>query len=270
VDTLVEGVHFPANYSAAHLGWRSLAVAASDLAAMGANPTCFTLALTLPEADPDWLQAFSGALARASERFGLALAGGDTTRGPRAITLQVHGDVPDGQALLRSGARAGDWVCVSGTLGDAGAALDYLEAENPTSDQAAVLERYHAPVPRLALGMQLRGFASAAIDISDGLLADLGHLLESSGVGARIDPSAVPVSAALSRLQGPQAALRLALQAGDDYELCVTVPAEAWQALPDAVKKQLTIIGKVIEEQGLSGVDVSATAGGYDHFGSRA
>ncbi|MGM0769434.1 MAG: thiamine-phosphate kinase [Pseudomonadota bacterium] len=268
VDTLVEGVHFPAGYDPRHLGWRALAVAASDLAAMGAHPVCFTLALTLPAADPDWLDGFSHGLSRAAGRFGLALAGGDTTRGPLTITLQVHGEVPEGEALLRSGARADDLVCVSGVLGEAGAALQCLEQRQPTPDQQTLLRRYHTPQPRLELGEQLRGVASAAIDISDGLVADLRHILEASGVGAELNASAVPVSAVVCRLVGAEQALNLALGAGDDYELCVTVPPKAWAAMPGALRTELTIIGKVVEGAGLFGLGSAATASGYDHFGS--
>lgn len=269
VDTLVEGVHFPAGYNPEHLGWRALAVAASDLAAMGAQPVCFTLALTLPEASPQWLDRFSRGLARASRAFGLELAGGDTTRGPLTLTLQVHGEVPAGGAILRSGAAVGDYVCVSGVLGEAGAALDYLDTASPSSDQLIVLKRYHSPVPRLDLGMALQGVASAAIDISDGLLADLGHILEASAVGAELDSQAVPVSSAVSRLKGREEALRLALEAGDDYELCVTIPPALWESLPESVRRQLSIIGKVVAGSGIQGVDRVLVAGGYDHFGSK-
>lgn len=269
VDTLVEGVHFPFGYDPEHLGWRSLAVAASDLAAMGAQPVCFTLALTLPEASSEWLERFSRGLSRASRAFGLELAGGDTTRGPLTLSLQVHGEVPSGAALLRSGAEAGDFLCVSGALGAAGAALDYLDSVSPSEDELAVLERYHSPVPRLDLGMALRGLASAAIDISDGLLADLGHILEASGVGAELDCQAVPVSSAVTRLKAPAEALRLALEAGDDYELCVAIPPGLWRSLPEAVRSQLTIVGKVVSGSGIAGIESALMAGGYDHFGSK-
>lgn len=269
VDTLVEGVHFPAGYDPEHLGWRSLAVAASDLAAMGAQPVCFTLALTLPEASPEWLERFSRGLFRASRAFGLELAGGDTTRGPLTLSLQVHGEVPIGEAMLRSGAGVGDYLCVTGTLGEAGAALDYLDSVSPAEDERAVLERYHAPVPRLDLGTALRGVASAAIDISDGLLADLGHILKASGVGAELDCQAVPVSSAVSRLKGREEALRLALEAGDDYELCVAVPPDLWKGLPEAIRAQLSIIGKVVAGSGITGVEGVLVSGGYDHFGSK-
>lgn len=268
VDTLVQGVHFPEHYAPENLGWRSLAVAASDLAAMGADPVCFTLAMTLPEANADWLADFSSGLSAASRRFGLTLAGGDTTRGPLTLTLQVQGTVPSGGAIHRSGARPGDVICVSGTLGNAGAALAILDLESPTADQAELLRHYHAPQPRLALGLALRGKASAAIDISDGLTADLGHLLHASGVGGGIDSARLPLSDALVALRPD--AIDLALYAGDDYQLCVTMPTASLEALPDSIRNQLTVIGRVREGSGLTvdGQSNPAKLGGYDHFGA--
>lgn len=268
VDTLLEGVHFPSDYAPEYLGWRALAVAASDLAAMGAEPVCFTLALTLPEASAPWLAGFSEGLARAGRAFGLTLAGGDTTRGPLTISIQVHGTVAAGKALLRSGARAGDLVCVTGPLGDAGAALDYLAEPEPSALQQAVLASYHFPEPRLELGQQLAGKASAAIDISDGLLADLQHILDASGVGAELDCDKVPVSPELAQLKG-EAARALALTAGDDYQLCLTISASALTELPEPVRDQLTVIGRTRAEPGLVLVGAGADyhTYGYDHFG---
>lgn len=268
VDTLVEGVHFPLNYSPYNLGWRALAVATSDLAAMGAQPVCFTLALTLPAPDPDWLSGFAKGLAKASAAFGITLAGGDTTRGPLTITLQVHGTVAEGQALRRSGAQPGDLVCVTGALGDAGAALDYLDEPEPTPTQQAVLSRYHYPQPRLALGQQLAGKASAAIDISDGLLADLQHILDASGVGAELEAGKIPLSAALVQLQGERA-LELAMSAGDDYELCLTIAPEELAGLDVQIQSQLTVIGQIQRQPGLrvTGADSSYHQQGFDHFG---
>ncbi|MGP9833730.1 thiamine-phosphate kinase [Marinobacter sp. NSM] len=268
VDTLVEGVHFPANYSPFCLGWRALAVATSDLAAMGATPVCFTLALTLPEAEPEWLADFAHGLAKASDAFGISLAGGDTTRGPLAVCIQVHGTVTQGSAIRRSGARPGDLVCVSGPLGAAGAALDFLGATNPGVDQQAILARYHFPEPRLVLGQQLVGRASAAIDISDGLLADLEHILEPSGVGAELDAKNVPMLPELRRIKGA-AALSLALTAGDDYELCVTIPPDQYAALAPEAQVGLIIIGRVQQESGLrvTGAEMTESPAGFDHFG---
>ncbi|WP_303291758.1 thiamine-phosphate kinase [Marinobacter sp. SS5-14b] len=267
VDTLVEGVHFPLDYPPEYLGWRALAVATSDLAAMGAEPVCFTLALTLPAADPEWLAGLAAGLAKASAEFGIALAGGDTTRGPLTITLQVHGTVVEGQALRRSGAQPGDMVCVTGPLGDAGAALDFLGAPKPTAAQQAVLLRYHYPQPRLLIGQKLAGKASAAIDISDGLLADLQHILDASGVGAELDAATVPLSPALSQLKADHA-LAFALSAGDDYELCVTIAPDMLAGLDPSVRNQLTVIGRIHRERGLSvaGCDDAERHQGFDHF----
>lgn len=270
VDTLVQGVHFPFDYSPDYLGWRALAVAVSDLAAMGARPVCFTLALTLPDAEAGWLKAFSEGLARACKAFGIALAGGDTTRGPLTITIQVHGTVENGRALYRSGAKPGDLICVSGTLGAAGAALDYLAEPAPSPAQLALLSRYHFPQPRLALGQQLAGRASSAIDISDGLLADLGHILDASCTGARIDTAAIPMMAELVTLKGENAR-NLALAAGDDYELCITIPPAAFDILENSVARELTVIGEITSEPGLQ-LSGPASCGvqGYDHFGRPA
>lgn len=272
IDTLVEGVHFPRDYDPGHLGWRALAVAASDLAAMGADPVCFTLALTLPRNQASWLEPFARGLQRAAEGFGLALAGGDITRGPLTLSLQVHGSVPAGQVMCRSGARPGDLVCVSGTLGDAAAALDWLDEADPGPAAQALLQRYHAPCPRLALGSLLRGRATAAIDISDGLLADLGQILASSGVGARIHASRLPLSAPLLRLH-PQQAQAFALRGGDDYELCFTLPSELLAAISAGTGVPVTVLGEITAGAGLVLVDVdgteaSASTGGYDHFGA--
>src|SRR5690554_1202917 len=267
VDTLIEGVHFPLNYSSSCLGWRALAVAVSDLAAMGADPVCFTLALSLPQVDHDWLAGFGQGLARASDAFNIRLAGGDTTRGPLTITVQVHGTVPQGRALLRSGAQPGDKVCVSGCLGNAGAALDYLDLATPDALQAEILASYHQPCPQLGLGAALAGKASAAIDISDGLLADLQHILAASGVGAELDAGAVPLSPALRQLQ-PERALDLALTAGDDYQLCVTIAPAVLAGLPAAIRGRLSVIGTIVPGTGvaLKGSDRDHRLEGYDHF----
>ncbi|WP_373001335.1 thiamine-phosphate kinase [Marinobacter sp.] len=269
VDTLVEGVHFPRNYRPDHLGWRALAVAASDLAAMGADPECFTLALTLPVVDELWLEGFACGLKSASDAFGLELAGGDTTSGPLTLSLQVHGTVEQGSGIRRSGARPGDLIAVSGTLGNAGAALDYLPDPNPSADMLAVLEHYHRPWPRLDLARAVRQYANAAIDISDGLLADLGHILAASEVGGRVESARLPLSPALTRLKGDMA-VDYALRSGDDYELCLCFSPENWERAPESLKSQLTVIGFVEAEPGLylDGVDcrLEAVPAGFDHF----
>ncbi|MEE2651242.1 MAG: thiamine-phosphate kinase [Pseudomonadota bacterium] len=270
VDTLVEGVHFPRHYAPAKLAVRSLAVCISDLAAAGAHPEAFTLALTAPELNESWLAEFSRVLAAEAERYGVSLVGGDTTRGPLCLSLQVMGSVPRGQALLRNGARPGDLVYVSGELGGARAALDYLETLSPTDAQQSYLQRYHSPLPRLALGQALRGVANAAVDISDGLVADLGHILRASGVGATIYTDRLPVAMGLRDVAK---GVDYALSGGDDYELCFTVPEE-YQAHLRALEKTLALplhcIGEVVDGAGLKCLDaegvVYETAAGYQHF----
>lgn len=270
VDTLVEGVHFPLHYSPDVLAHRALAVAVSDLAAMGADPVCFTLALTLPQSDAPWLRSFGKGLAAAAQAFGIALAGGDTTRGPLSLSVQVHGTVPKGQALLRSGAHPGDRVIVSGTLGDAAEALAWLESSTVAEPVERLLERYHRPTPRLSLGQYLRGKATAAIDVSDGLLADLSHILDHSGCGARIDTSRLPLSADLRAAAGERA-LERALYGGDDYELVFTVPEKLWPTIQENAPLPVTMIGDVVAVPGLqchhAGSNVPVKARGYDHFG---
>lgn len=267
IDTLVAGVHFPVGYEPNRLGWRALAVATSDLAAMGADPVCYTLALTLPDADETWARSLCDGLREASLAFGIALAGGDITRGPLTLSLQVHGTVPEGKAIGRHGAKPGDLVAVSGPLGGAAAALNWLGEESPPASAQGFLARYHRPVPRCDLGRRLRSVASAAIDISDGLVADLGHVLEASGVGARLEQDRIPRT-----FGAAQATLEQALYGGDDYELCVTLPPAILQRLPDGVADELTVIGEVCRGEGLRLMLVNGVieeipgAAGYDHF----
>jgi thiamine-monophosphate kinase len=227
-DTLVAGVHFPSATPPAAVGHRALAVNLSDLAAMGARPAWALLALTLPQADAGWLAEFAAGLGGLARAHNVALVGGDTTRGPLTVTLQLLGWVPRGAALTRSGARAGDELFVSGTPGDAGAGLALLEGRlaAPAAAAAYLRERFLAPAPRVALGERLRGFASACIDVSDGLLGDAGKLAAASGAGLTLEFEALPVSAPLEETLGPDAARELALTAGDDYELCFSVRPE--------------------------------------------
>jgi thiamine-monophosphate kinase len=225
MDTLVAGVHFPPVTPAAAIGHKALAVNLSDLAAMGAEPAWATLALTLPEPDPDWLEAFASGFFALAGRHGVQLIGGDTTRGPLSVSVQAHGFAPPGQSLRRLGAQPGDRIYVTGTLGDAGLALGL-----PESAAAELRSRLDYPEPRLEAGSLLRGLASAVIDISDGLLADLGHLLEGDDLGASLQVDELPRSsafgAALQGLDSVPAGLyyELPLSGGDDYELCFTVP----------------------------------------------
>lgn len=275
VDTLVAGVHFFADVDAFRLGQKALAVNLSDLAAMGATPAWFTLALTLPEADTDWLKSFSAGIADSAGQYDLQLVGGDTTRGPLAITIQITGFVAADSALRRDAARPGDKIFVSGSLGDAGAGLllkqGKLSAANLTkADQQFLLDRLECPIPRNGLVSQLLEDVKAAIDISDGLLADLQHILTASQVGAVIDTNTLPLSSALQKLPA-ELAKKLALTAGDDYELCFTVPVEKAAALEKKLSGQITCIGEVTAAQGLTLLPKDSQQHldkkpGYDHF----
>ena len=267
VDTLVEGVHFPNGVPASAIGWKALAVNLSDLAAMGAEPAAALLALTLPGDDAGFVDEFTAGFCALADTHRVALVGGDTTRGPLAASVTVMGYVPKGVALTRSSARPGDDVWVTGTLGDAAGALALMRRDDahpptaspsvdasrsPSSDAVEALrERLDRPVPRLGAGRALRGVATACIDVSDGFLADLGHVLAMSGVGADIDVDALPASPAL--LQAfPDIDARRALQlsGGDDYELCFAAPAEqrhAVQAALDAAGTPVARVGRITE-----------------------
>ncbi|MDZ3995192.1 thiamine-phosphate kinase [Pseudomonas sp. Teo4] len=270
-DTLVAGVHFPAICDPYLLGQRSLAVAASDLAAMGATPIAFTLALTLPDVGPDWLAAFAEGLSKMAHRCHISLIGGDTTRGPLSINVTVFGRVPAGQALRRSGARPGDLLCVGAPLGNAAGALPLVlgEREAPAELAEPLLSHFWSPMPQLSLGLMLRGRATAALDISDGLLADCGHIAKASGVALEVNLAQVPVSAALQAFLGQEAAQWAALTGGDDYVLAFTLPPEALSALQSAVA--VHVIGRVLEGQGVTlrdpqGQDITPVQRGYQHF----
>lgn len=271
-DTLVAGVHFPDPCDPFLLGQRALGVSASDLAAMGATPLAFTLALTLPDVSADWLQAFAQGLNLMAQGCSMRLIGGDTTRGPLSITVTVFGRVPAGQALTRSGARIGDLLCVGGPLGDGAGALPLVlnqrSAEASTSQ--ALLARYWSPQPQLALGQALRGKATSALDISDGLLADCGHIALASGVGLLVERDKLPMSDALLAFFGHDAAQQAALTGGDDYVLAFTL---APTYLPDLLAQgwPISVIGRVVEGQGVSlvdgqGQDVTPIIRGYQHF----
>lgn len=275
IDTLVEGVHFFADVEPHALGYKALAVNLSDLAAMGADPAWFTLALTLPDYNSAWLKGFSSGLAKAAKATGIQLVGGDTTRGPLTISIQVHGLVNAGQALRRDGAKPGERIYVSGTLGDAGAALKHrLEAWSPEilddSDWTALQQRLEYPTPQNELARTIRHFASAAIDISDGLLADLSHILKRSAVGAKLLTQQLPLSSSMKKLP-QELATELALSSGDDYELCFTVPPELVPKFEQRCS-DVTCIGEITSESGLrlvdaDGQEITATIRkGYDHF----
>ena len=275
IDTLVGGVHFLQDANPYAIGWKSLAVSLSDLAAMGAEPAWATLALTLPEASTSWLAAFSRGLFDLADQYGLALVGGNTSRGPLSITVQAHGFVPQGTALCRRGAAVGDLIYVTGTLGDAAVGLDLCLGHEPASVAPTardyLLTRLNQPEPRVAVGLALRGIASSAIDLSDGLVADLGHVLLASGVGATVDLARIPRSAALKGLIIPWEKV---VGGGDDYELCFTVPPNRQGQLEAALHDvgcAYTPIGVITSRNGLEWCDATGqavviAATGYRHF----
>ena len=282
-DMLVEGRHFFSDVSPYSLGHKALAVNLSDLAACGATPVAFTLALALPSIDEAWLQEFSRGLWALADAHDCELIGGDTTQGPLNICITVFGEVPRGRALLRSGAQVGDDIYVSGTLGDARLALEALQGkrELPADVLAYARQRLELPTPRVALGTALRGIATSAIDVSDGLAGDLGHVLKASGVGARVDAeitinliAAYPFIHWSKAIFEPQKQLEMALSGGDDYELAFTAPPAARQAVQVAsVSSQtpVTRIGVVEAEPGLRLIDghgepVNAQFASFDHF----
>jgi thiamine-monophosphate kinase len=276
IDTLVSGTHFFPDCDPEALGHKALAVGLSDLAAMGAEPAWATLALTLPAElvarHPDWVAAFARGLGELARLHGVRLVGGDTTRGPLSVTVQVHGLVPEGVAIRRSGARPGDLVYVSGTLGDAGLALRRILRGGPVDeDLRRHLER---PAPRVALGLALRGLATAMIDLSDGLAADLGHILESSGAGAELWLESLPLSPAVAEAVAADAERTLPLASGDDYELCFCVPparSKEVLGLTERCGCPLTWVGRIREDGGLRCLDADGNVIrlghlGFDHF----
>jgi thiamine-monophosphate kinase len=272
VDTLVEGVHFPANTAPAAIGHKALAVNLSDLAAMGAIPAWFLMALTLPAENQIWLDEFAGGMAELAGRSGINLVGGDTSSGPLSISITVLGLVEKGKAMTRSGACPGDLVAVSGTLGAAANALSVLRQKNsPCPDDQKALD---FPLPRLGTGRALQGLATSCIDLSDGLVADLGHILEQSGVGASIELGRLPTPGSLNAL-GEESRWPLQLSGGDDYELCFTIPRGSENRLKEislTTGVELTVIGTI---HGRSGVELLTPQGelfrpdvtGYLHFG---
>ncbi len=278
-DTMVVGVHFPADTAPADIGWKALAVNLSDVAAMGAEPAWALLALTLPDPDARFLEAFADGFAELARVHDVALVGGDTTQGPLTVTVTVLGSVPIGQALTRGGARAGDAVFVTGTLGDAAGALRLIGDRGPgTGDRGPagtqLLARMNRPEPRIAAGVALRGIAGACIDVSDGLLADLGHICAASGVAAEVDADALPVSDALSATFERTACRDLALAGGDDYELCFTAPAARETELVATLDRAgcgATRIGRIAAGAGIRVTDaeghpVESPQAGWEHF----
>ncbi|EAO9788408.1 thiamine-phosphate kinase [Salmonella enterica] len=276
-DTLVAGNHFLPDIDPADLAYKALAVNLSDLAAMGADPAWLTLAITLPEVDEPWLEAFSDSLFELLNYYDMQLIGGDTTRGPLSMTLGIHGYIPAGRALKRAGAKPGDWIYITGTLGDSAAGLAVLQNRLLVSEETDAhyfIKRHLRPTPRILHGQALRDIASAAIDISDGLISDLGHIVKASGCGAKVDVDALPKSAAMMRHVDAGQALRWTLSGGEDYELCFTVPELNRGALDVAIGQlgvPFTCIGQMSADvEGLSfvrdGMPVTFDWKGYDHF----
>lgn len=277
-DTLVSGIHFLPDIDPADLAYKALAVNVSDLAAMGADPAWLTLALTLPSVDESWLKAFSDSLFEQLDYYDMQLIGGDTTKGPLSMTLGIHGYVPVGRALKRSGAKPGDWIYVTGTPGDSAAGLAILQNRltvSDESDNAYLVKRHLRPTPRILQGQALRDLASSAIDLSDGLVSDLGHILKASECGARIDLDALPYSEAMQRHVDGEQAMRWALSGGEDYELCFTVPELNRGALDVALGHlgvPFTCIGQMSADvDGMhfqrGGDVVTFDYKGFDHFG---
>lgn len=269
-DVLNEGVHFPPGTPAKAIGHKALAVNLSDLAAMGAQPRWFTMTLSLVRANDDWLASFTEGLFALADQHDIALIGGDTVSGPLSIGIQAMGEVPKGGALRRAGAQPGDRILVSGTIGDAALALQGIQQGE---DQPVLRERLEWPQPRIALGQALRGLATSCIDLSDGLCADLGHILEASGCAATINSNQVPLSEAYRKSAGDN--VLPALTGGDDYELCFTVPADSVVDLDELsaeLELPLTEIGTIKEGSGLTVLDdygqsIPLPHPGYEHFG---
>jgi thiamine-monophosphate kinase len=271
-DTINHGVHFPDNTAPADIGWKALAVNLSDLAAMGAEPAWCTLSLSLPMGDPAWVDAFLDGFLELAARHRVALIGGDTTRGPLSISVTLHGFVDPGRALRRSGARVGDEVWVTGTLGDASGAL--AQWRGGAVIDPALRARLDRPMPRLATGALINTIAHACVDVSDGLLADLQHLCAASGVGSEVDLEGLPASPALLAAFEPQRRSALQATGGDDYELCFTAPSTAREAVARiAIESEtpITRIGRIVAGQGTralhaDGSEWVAPSAGFVHF----
>ena len=274
-DSLVAGAHFFANTDPGNLGHKALAVNLSDLAAMGATPRWCTLALTIPKIDHPWLAAFSAGFFSLADAVGIELVGGDTTHGPLSITVTVLGQLTSGKALRRNGANAGDDVWVSGTLGDAALALRMLRGQIVLAEPQSkiAISRLERPMPRLMLGLELHGIATSAIDISDGLAADLGHICERSNLGARLELASLPTSSTMKE-QVTAVRIECQLAGGDDYELCFTAAPSSRPKIEDlsiVLGLPLTRVGKMMVGQGVSivdaqGLNVHLDKFGFDHF----
>jgi thiamine-monophosphate kinase len=276
VDAIVAGRHFPEGTDARAIGHRALAVNLSDMAAMGAMPAWATLSLTMPSADSDWLEKFAAGFLDLADAHSVALVGGDTTRGPLTVSVQILGFVPHGGALRRGGGEPGDILAVSGTLGDAAAGLALLQAPPAAKlspEAEALIQRFNFPAPRVQLGLAARGIATAAMDLSDGLVGDLPKLADASGLAAHVCIEALPLSRAMRNSAGLSQARDWALAGGDDYELLFAVPASRFAELKgaaDQLNLTLTPIGELHTGAGvtwsLNGQDFAPRVSGYDHF----
>ena len=255
-DTLVQGVHFFADMEPRALGHKAVAVNLSDIAAMGGEPAWISIAVTLPEVDEQWVEAFTAGINEICEYYNVQVIGGDTTQGPLAVTISAKGLVPKDKAIVRSGAKPGDWIFVTGTLGDAGVAIDAIKHNKtlPLKHQAFLKNRFEYPTPRVAIAQGLREIASSAIDISDGLLSEIGHILAASNVGAVINIDQLPLSdALLGSVEDESQYYEFALAAGDDYELLFTVPEDKRGALDVTLAHygvKLTCIGQILGQAG--------------------
>jgi thiamine-monophosphate kinase len=271
-DTMVENVHFFSDVNPEWLGYKLLAVNLSDLASMGAKPVAVTLALTLPEVNEAWISAFSKGFLRLAKQYSVDLIGGDTTAGPLTLTVQAMGLVPKGEALKRSAARPGDLIYLTGNLGDAGLGLKILQGYDPECSENA-LNRFYKPSPRVSAGLFLRPIAHACIDLSDGLVSDLGHILAASNVGAFIEWKSLPLSSAVTKYIEKTGDWEMPLVAGDDYELCFTADPEMAVQIEDGLDNlncSCRTIGEIEAEQGLrlskNRKIEELTIKGYEHF----
>jgi len=269
MDSFVSGVHFRADTPSFDIGYKVLAASLSDLAAMGAEPKWVTMGLTLEEVNEDWLQGFSDGFFQVCDKFNVQLVGGDLTHGPLTMVVEVHGVVPKGLALRRDGAKLGDKIFVTGSLGNAALAVKHIngEIDLPREVVDRVVNRLYRPTPCIKQGIALRGIANAAIDISDGLAADLGHVLERSGVGAKIFVEDVPIDPVLQDFFESEEALQHALSAGDDYQLCFMAVERDWSSFPGDV----ICIGEIVSAPGLEcayrdGRRLELVKTGYQHF----
>ncbi len=271
-DTVNVGVHFPDTTAPFDIGWKALAVNLSDLAAMGAAPAWCTMSLSMPEASEAWLDAYLDGFLGLAAQHGCALIGGDTTRGPLSVAVTAHGLVPPGRALRRTGARAGDDIWITGSLGDAAGALSQWRSN--VAIDAALRARLDRPTPRIDAGLALRDLASSCIDVSDGLLADLSHMLRASEVGATVEAASLPISPALQSAFDPRIARDLQLNGGDDYELCFTAPPSHRETIDETLARvdvPATVIGRIESSTGLrvldeSGAPWTSRRAGWDHF----